>query len=501
MIQKVLMIQKILTKVLSKLVNRNNMGSSMPFAFCRPWFHLIIYGFVCGLIFCLPPLMGAQTRDSISFSEFLRTVLATNPIARQAAFENPIAENEILSALGGFDPLIKAEYNFKSESSKTKYDELLANVEVPLGTLFGPKILAGYERATGPFADPETFTGNAGIALLGLSVPLWQGVLTDRRRTTLDKARLRPALGTANQRFEQNNLLRAAALQYWTWSEAAEQLDVADSVFAISVRRAEFIAARARRGEIIPLDSIEALQEVERRRGDIFRARRTLEQASIDASVYLWTEAGIPQQLVEPPKSLPPLPGLDSTAVRADRDRALVFRPEMQRLDINQQNAFFDLALARESQKPLIETKAQWFYGIANGSTDNFKLGVNVAMPLFFRTATAQVELITISLERFRLQIAQTARTVNADIDNALSAARRASERAQAAEREYIYAVRMAEGEQRRFVEGETSLLFVNLRERAAAEAASRVIAARADYLRAWTQYYWATGTILQLTQ
>jgi outer membrane protein TolC len=455
----------------------------------------------CVVFFSATMLLTAQMRDSLDFKQFLQTVLATNPIARAAAFEKAIAENEIQSAFGGFDPLLKAGYDFKSEASKTKYDELVAGVEVPLGTLFGPKILAGYERAIGPGINPEASTGNAGNALLGLAVPLWQGVLTDRRRTTLDKARLRPALANANQRFEQNNLLRSAALQYWTWAEAAEQLEIADSVFTFSVQRAQFIAARVRRGETLPLDSIEALQEVERRRGDIFRARRTLEQAAIDAAVFLWTEVGTAQQITLPPASLPPPPTLDSAQIRADRERAMAIRPEMQRLEISQQSAFLDLNLARESQKPLIETKAQWFYGIEKGTTDNFKLGVNVAMPFFFRTATAQTELIMIAIERFRLQTAQTGRVVNADVDNAVSALGRASERIQAAERELGYALRMAQGEQRRFVEGETSLLIVNLRERAAAEAAARVVTARADYLRAWTQYYWATGTIVQLAQ
>jgi outer membrane protein TolC len=99
------------------------------------------------------------------------------------------------------------------------------------------------------------------------------------------------------------------------------------------------------------------------------------------------------------------------------------------------------------------------------------------------------------------LQRTQTARFVNADIDNALSALQRALERTDAAEREARYATLMEEGERKRFTAGETSLLIVNLRERAAAEARVRVVTARADYLRAWTLYHWSVGNIVQLTQ
>ncbi|TAE21163.1 MAG: TolC family protein [Candidatus Kapaibacterium sp.] len=457
--------------------------------------------FVCIALVCSVLPVSAQVRDSLRFKQFLQAVMKAHPVVQSAALENKIADNEIQSALGSFDPMIRAGYDTKVEASKSKYDDLYADVEVPLATLFGPKILAGYSRAIGGSINPEISTGNAGNVLLGLSAPLWQGVLTDRRRTALDKARLRPTLATANQRFEQNNLLRAAAFQYWSWAEAAEQLDIADSVFKISVQRVRFITARSRRGEISPLDTVEALQELERRRGDIFRSQRVLEQAGIDAAVFLWTDAGTAQTLAQPPASLPKEPPLDSLSIRADRERAMTLRPEMLRLDVNAQSLTLDMNLAREAQKPFIETKAQWFYGIDKGTADNFKLGVNLGLPLFFRTANAQTELLSVSIERLRLQTLQVSRFINADIDNALSALGRAAERIQAAEKELGYAMRMADGEQRRFREGETSLLIVNLRERAAAEAASRVVSARADYLRAWTQYYWAIGAIQQLAE
>jgi outer membrane protein TolC len=317
----------------------------------------------------------------------------------------------------------------------------------------------------------------------------------------LDKARLRPLLADANQRFEQNNTLRAAAMQYWNWAEFTEQLSVAEEVLAISIQRAEFIGARARRGEVAPLDSIEAAQEVERRRGDVYRARRAVEQANIEAAVFFWTETGLPRPLAQSPERLPPPPRLDSLQALADRERALALRPEMQRLDFQQQSLSLDLALAREGQKPFIEAKTQWLYYPQIGTADNFKLGFDFAMPALFRTATAQSELFTISLERNRLQIQQIARFINADIDNAISALQRAAERLEAAQNEVRYARIMEEGERKRFLAGETTLLIVNLRERNAVEARMRLLAAQGDYLRAWVLYNWSTGAIIQLAQ
>jgi outer membrane protein TolC len=455
----------------------------------------------CFCLFFSSPLFS-QTLDSIGFKRFLQSVLIAHPAVQAAALEQNIARSEMLNAMGGFDPVLKGVYDYKASGGKDpSINYIDAGIEMPINTLFGPKVGVVYDRGLGSSLNNEFRTESDGQVGLNLSIPLWQGIVTDRRRTTFEKARIRPLLANANQQFEQNNLLRSAGLQYWSWAEAAEQLRIAEAVLAISIQRLNFIAARARRGEVAALDSIEALQEVERRRGDMYRSMRGVEQANIDAAVFFWTESGLPRPLSQRPETIPTLARLDANRIQNDRQSALALRPEMQRIDFNEQSTNLDLTLAREFQKPMIETKAEWYYSIGKTNVDNIKLGVNMSVPLLFRSATAQVELFNISLDRINLQRTQTARFVNADIDNALSALQRALERTEAAEREALYATLMEEGERKRFFAGETSLLIVNLRERAAAEARVRVITARADYFRAWTLYHWAVGNIVQLAQ
>lgn len=467
---------------------------------------MLIRGFfllVC-LVLVATSHLSAQrlTPDSLSFEQFLRRVVAANPLLQSAALEQNVARAEQQSALGSFDPVLRSIYDLKEDLGKDKINTFDANVELPLNALFGPKLSTGFRRSIGESSNPEIRTALGGQMNLGLSLPLWQGVLTDRRRTNLEKANLRPLLANIVQTQEQNNILRVAGLQYWSWSEAFEQVRIAQAVFDISLQRLNFIAARARRGEVAPLDSIEALQEIERRRGDVFRVQRAFEQAGIDLAVFLWLGNGnttnfTPQQLTELPRSMPPEPPVDSLRVQADRTAALMLRPEMQRIDFNQQNTQLDLNLAYEFQKPFIETKAEWYYPLGSEvALNNYKLGINFAMPVFFRTANAQVDLFNISLDRINLQRAQVSRLVQAEVDNAFNALQRAADRIRAADREVVYATQMEDGERRRFNAGETSLLIVNLRERAAAEARVRLVNARADYFRAYTQYYWSVGKI-----
>ncbi len=442
-------------------------------------------------------------QDSLTVARFFRIVLDGHPVSRSAILEQVAAQADIQNARGAFDPTVKASYDVKQESSKDKFNNLDASVEMPLATMFGPRISAGYDRNIGSNTNPEGATPTAGYGFAGIKLPVWQNVLTDLRRTAMDKAELRPAIANAIQAQEQNTLLRSAGQQYWSWAEAFAQLRIAQNVFDLAVQRSDFIARRAKAGEIAPLDSIEALQEIERRRGDVLRAQRALEQAGIDLNVFSWTSTGDPLAITQNPQAIiaDNLPRLDSARVRAERQAALQVRPELQRIELNAQSINFDINLAREAQKPMVETEFKWLQSVDGNAPSSYKVGLNVSYPIFVRSATAQTELLSINLDRIALQRTQTQRVVLADVDNAISALQRASDRIRAAERETYYAVQMEVGERKRFEAGETSLLFVNLRERAAAEARVRLVGAQADYLRAYITYRWAIGTIRDLAQ
>ncbi|MBC8044930.1 MAG: TolC family protein [Rhizobacter sp.] len=438
--------------------------------------------------------------DSLSLAEFQQRVLAAHPALRAAALETDIADAELQNAFGGFDPLFKGKYELKHKDDKDKFSTFDVGLELPISTFFGPRVSAGFKRAVGTDINPENRTAENGEASLGITLPLIQGFATDRRRAALSKAQLRPDLSAANQVQERNNLLRAASLKYWDWAESYSQLRIAENLLTIASDRSRAIAVRSRRGENAAIDSVEALLEVERRRGERYRAVRTAEQNTIDLSIFVWNQDGSPQPVAALPQALPVttlLTRVDEAQVQIDKAAAMMLRPEVRRVDVAQRSAQIDLGLAQELQRPLIEAQVQSLFSKFNNLTfSDYKASLTISQPLLFRSASATAQLAQISLQRTDFQRVQVERSVMADIDNAVSAMERAMERTQAAEREASLADVMQRAERRRFEAGESTLLFVNLRERAAAEALIRLATARADYLRAITQYRWATGRI-----
>ncbi|MCS6989226.1 MAG: TolC family protein [Chloroherpetonaceae bacterium] len=452
--------------------------------------------------FALP--LGAQTQryyvaqgDSLAIEQFLDIVLQANPTSISAELENDIASASLRNALGGFDPTFNLEYEYKTKEGVATADVLHAGLELPFSTLFGPKFVAKYKRGEGSRISNVDRTSPDGEASFGLKIPLLQGIFTDKRRASLAKANFRLDLAKANQREQQNELLRNASLAYWTWAEAYAQMEVSKAVLDLAIARYKGIAERARRGEAAPIDSVEALLEVEKRRGDFLKAERKTESATIKLSVFLWNSDGTPRPVNAVPTKLPDLPTISPFQIQNDKRLALLQRPEIGQIEFEQRSASVDLAFASEFQRPFIELSAEAMqYKFSKLGANDYRLGLTISQPLFFREANSNVQLAEIKVRRVELKRMEIERKILASIDDAVSAIERAKERVEVAEREARYAYLVQEGERRKFQLGESTILILNLRERATAEAQIKLVEARADYLRAVSDYLWATGRI-----
>lgn len=439
---------------------------------------------------------NVQAQDSLSLTQFLTRIAQTNPVLRSAALETDVADAEILQARGAFDLFLKSKYERKGITDKVKVDNLDAGLEMPLATTLGPRLSTSYRRGEGTSINPENVTGNEGELGLGLSVPLWQGLQTDSRRTSLRKAEARPELAQIFNDQERLSLLRQASVRYWDWVETNDVLRTMRDIVTLAEDRLRFLQSRARAGEIPTIDTVEAQQELERRRGEYFRAERNAEQASIAARAMLWQneQTGLPQafcRVLFPGESTP------STQQReADKLNALARRPELRRLGVQQRVVGLDVTLAQELQRPLIEAQGQLLRSFGAAGDNTFKLGLNISHPLFQRTATAQEEIAQVSLQRLGLQQQLVERQISAEIDDALSAIAKAEERIRTAEREVRWSEALQQAEVRKYVAGESTLLVVNIRERALADARIRLTNARADYWRATAVYQWATAQL-----
>ncbi|MFN6135550.1 MAG: TolC family protein [Bacteroidota bacterium] len=440
---------------------------------------------------------AAVAQRTVSLRDFLDLVETNHPTIRAANLEPELADAELRSALGRFDPLLALNYESKLKSGADKLTILEGSIEQPLDLLFGPKIKAGFQRGTGASINPEDLTTTAGEASLGLSMPLLQGIFTDARRNQLRKAELRPDFAVAQQKLERNALLRSAALRFLDWSESYELVSVADTLLKLARLRQDFIIRRSLSGESALIDSTEAAQEVRRREGERLRMLRMAEQLGVDVKGLVFSDNGI---LIPDPFDAPSLLSGRVDSLRSAETAinvAFAARPELRRVELNLQTARLDSSLAREFMRPNLEFDAGVVaYNAGQPSALDYKVGLRVQQPLLFRQASAGVQTTSVAVDRAEFALLLTRRVVEVDVRNSLIAIDRSLERLVIAQEEVRLARIMVNAEQQRFTAGDASLLTLNLRERFYGEALQRLVSAKADVERANMNLLWAMGII-----
>jgi len=447
------------------------------------------------LLFLSPIWVHAQTQQ-LTLGDFLQIVERSHPALQSANYEPDLAEAEIRSALGRFDPVLSFRYDSKVKSGDDKVMTMDGSVELPLDMMFGPKIKADFKRGQGFQIDPESLTSPAGEASFGFALPLFQGIFTDTRRNALRKAMLRPDIARAQYRIERNALLRSAAMKYWDWCEAVEQRKVADTLVEIAKVRLDYQRRISSAGEKARIDTIEVLQEVLRREGERIGSTRLEQQAYIDLIGFIWNPS---QPTISSTYTSEPLPERASPSVNLDsaKSLAMALRPEVKRASLMVETMRFDSSLAQEYMRPFVEFNAGFIsYDVAKSAPLDYNLGLRVQQPLLFRQASAQLETSSIAVDRAEITATLIQRIIEIDADNAVISYSRSRERVETAAAEVAAARAMVNAELQRFQAGDSSILVVNLRERFLSEALQRLVSAKADVMKARISLLWATGLI-----
>lgn len=434
---------------------------------------------------------GDPPQSALSLEDVIRSVNERHPLLRAAEQERALASADLLSAEGGFDPTIKARATTIPVGPYTN-DRVEAYVELPT-SVWGTRVFAGYRASRGDFAvyDGKQITGGWGEARAGVQVPLWRDGPIDRRRASLRRAELGidgAKLGVGQQRIE---TVRAASLRYWDWVAAGYRVNVTRENLTNAVARDSALAIRVERGEIPAFERAENERVVHQRTAQVAAAERSLQNASIELSMFVRAPDGSPirADVSRLPSAFPPVEPerLDGRAAEAT---ALALRPELPRLELMQEQARVDRDLWNNQRKlgiDLVAAGAKDFGAVydARLSRPELELSVLVDVPLWTRTQDGRVRAAEATLARLAHQRSFARDRIVADVRDAQSAVAMAIERIAATRKEVLTSKQLVLAERQRFELGEGTLLIVNLREQALVEAQQREIDALADYQKA----------------
>lgn len=463
----------------------------------------------------------------LTIEEVLARIELTHPLLRATGLERTRARAKVLKALGAWEP------KFRNELEVDRYQTYnLTNVVGPnvliagyndtmfkVGHPWGWEVFAGIRNGLGDRATLGGFDGvrlqrvvSPGVAIpqdlqgfypqqmliIGGAFNLLQGFMVNEEYAEFQQAELAGPQAEVKVAQKRQDLYLAGAVQYWDWQVAARQADVVKRTLAVAEERYRMVEGRSKAGAVAPIDVVEAREEVQRRREAAIAAQRKVEYEQYKLALFLW-ENGDP--VTPRPEWAPefqgetPLPSEEDVA--AFKVEAAEDRPEVRDLYIEAKLNNIELKLAKNKLLPKFVVSGgpvtgaiYYFGGFA------YQMNALFSMPLFNRGARGKVLHAEAEQTRLAYKQAYTERQVQLDVDNWLSAIVRSRDRVKAATEALRLAKTLEEGERARFNMGATSVLFVNMRERAVVEAAYELYRAQADYAVARGGMLWAKGAL-----
>ena len=444
----------------------------------------------------------AEPARPLVLDDVLRSVAATHPLLEAAEQRVRAADGAEQAARGGFDPQLRVRGMWTPLGG---YPNHRVDVELRQPTpLWGLTVYGGWRLGRGEFApyDYRAKTATGGEVRAGATLPLWQGGAIDRRRADLSAAAIRREAARVELEGRAVELERLAAKAYWTWVQAGLRREVTRRLLELARQRDAGLQRQIAAGSVPAVEGLDNRRAVLDRDARLVAADRALQQAALELARHLRDGRG--RMEIPDPARLPgafPRPGPPPEDLEAMVEEAWRARPDLVRMSLQREALAVEQRLARNQRAPRIDLDA--YVAKDLGRVDpmdrvllptEFGAGVMVELPLALRQARGQLRATEAELARMDAELRflrDVIATEVRDAHAALDAAYRRVELTRAA----VEAARgLAEAERTRFQRGESTLLFVNLREQTAADAAVLEIEALADYHRAVADLLAATG-------
>lgn len=447
-------------------ISKNNPSVRKPLGIHR--FSLIIMMTLSSVLY-LSAI--ANDRDStLRYAQYIAIVMKNHPLALQAELIPKNAELLLSKAKSAFDPTMQLSWDNKHFNDKNYYSILEGGLKLPLK--YGPDLKFFYDQNTGTQLNPEASLPSDGLIRSGVELPLLQGLLMDRRRTDLKKARINKDLSQNERNLVLLDLYFEASRAYWQWCESYAVLKLQEEMFAKALERFEGIKKSSLLEDRPQLDTVEAYMQVQNRNLSLLQSTLQFINQKALVDVYLWNDSLYPTEMDE--SVLPEnINGIDlnrpDSSMISELSNLAIEHPALRQYTYKQELIKADLRLYREQFKPQLNLHYYWLSTpvVTNitDKLDNNKWGLQFYSPIIFRKERADVNIAKLKLQDLSYEQSLKLEQQSYKIRTAYNEWLTASAQASLAGQIRIRSEKMLNGEKKLFSLGESSLFMINQRE------------------------------------
>ena len=438
-------------------------------------------------------ILGQQME--FTFNEYLGYVKKFHPLVKTANLEINKAQAGLMAARGAFDPKIAVDFD-KKQFKDTEYYSLL-NSSFKIPTWYGIEIKAGFEQNEGYYLNPQNTVPSDGLASVGISVPLGQGLFINQRMADLRKAKMQMQLGQADRKLLAIAVLYDASVAYFNWKKNFEEFQMYSQYNTNAETRFKAIQSLIKQGDKRAIDSVEAGISLKSRKLSLENSRLKLLKSKLELSNFLWLDNSIPMELSD---VLFPEQQIENTIQETLKTNDLLANgfsldnhPKISALETKIDMLEVDRKLKANALLPKIDLSYSYISEpqfIDSYKFENYKVGINFAYPIFLRKergglklAQFKIQETTNSLNLERLQLSNKIKAQK-EVINSLN---KQSLMANELVRDYDV---MLQSEERLFIFGESSLFLINSRESSLITAQLTAIALRNEFCVSNSELY-----------
>lgn len=436
----------------------------------------------------------------LSLETVLESVKKHYPLVQGADFDVTAARAEETASEGAFDLNWK---NRLSSSTLGYYENYRVDsiLEKPVH-FWGTNLFTGYRLGQGSFPvyEGKALTLSQGELRAGFEISLWRNRPTDRRRSSLEKAKLGVTVAEANALQARLEAVRIASQKYWDWAAAGNRVTIFRKLLLTAEERDKGLAERVRHGDVPEFERKDNERAILQRKAQLIAAERGLQQTSIELSLFFRDSEGNPMRPSDAalPQSLPRPEPISPESLQKFVEMGLKNRPEIKRLNSSAEQNEIERAWADNQLSPRIDLQVAAARGLGTGDITRqgttLEASVLLEIPLERRLSTGRRDSASATRTRLALAEKLARERVVTEVSDALSALNASYSRVQIAESETVLSKKLEEGERDRFKHGDSNILFVNLREQATADAFVRETEALADFQKGFAQLRAAAG-------
>jgi outer membrane protein TolC len=405
----------------------------------------------------------------LSFREYLGYVKKYHPLVSRANLEIDKAQAGLMQARGAFDPKIELDFDNKQFRGSQYYSILNSSFKIP--TWYGIEVKAAFDDSQGIFVNPQNLGPNQGIATVGFSVPVAQGLFINQRIADLKSAKLQIQLSESQRRLLSLEVLYKASIAYFAWLKHFNEVEMYKEYLFYSQDRYKGVLRLIQQGDKPAIDSIETGIAVKTRELNLENAILKLNKSRLDLANYLWIN-DVP---IETAENLKPEISLSNnieavlnTGDLFDTQDIIASHPKLRMMETKIGMLDIERRLKANYLLPKIDlgyyylSEPLMFNSFRN---DDYKVGLNFSFPIFLRGERGSLNMTKLKLKETKFELQQERLEIQNKID--AQQVEKSSFRKQSGQISNLVNdyKKMLDAEERLFSFGESSIFILNSRE------------------------------------